>query len=64
MEKAILVTYDLRSAHHEEKGKICEDRALKKLNDHLEAGWRVKTISQLSGTAHAFATGVVILEKE
>ena len=63
MEKAILLTCDLRSAHHEKTRKENEQKAASELNEYLSTGWTVKLISQLSGTDTSFASAVVLLEK-
>ena len=63
MEKALLVTYDLRSAGIEKYKREAEDAAMKDVNEHLNNGWKVKQISAMSGTESCFSTAIVLLEK-
>lgn len=64
MEKALLVTYDLRSVHSEKHKREAEEIAMKDVNEHLNNGWKVKQISAMSGTDSYFSTAIVVLGKD
>ena len=64
MEKAIIVTYDLRSAHNEKSRKASEELALKDVNEHIMNGWKIRLIAPMSGTSGIFSSAIVVLEKD
>lgn len=62
MEKALIVRIDAMKTSR--KAKQASDEALAELNEHLASGWRIKEISQTSGTKSYYSFSIAVLTKD